>query len=219
IRLLGKPRVERPPHLRPTQPVLLIANHVTAYDAPLVLYGLPGRMRRHVATAMAGNILWDWRHMRNVGPTRSFWSRMLDPLGPLTWFVVTALVNVFPLPRSVGFRRSFQHAGEALDRGYNVLVFPEGHRTESGLQPFRPGIGILVRESKVPVIPVALAGLSELRQKGRGWFRSGALTIRIGEPIQFSPSDTPEQITERLYETLKSMLNQNGSVASAPPAH
>ncbi|MGC2496451.1 MAG: hypothetical protein WA374_01835, partial [Acidobacteriaceae bacterium] len=79
--------------------------------------------------------------------------------------------------------------------------------------------GILVRESKVPVIPVALAGLSELRQKGRGWFRSGALTIRIGEPIQFSPSDTPEQITERLYETLKSMLNQNGSVASAPPAH
>ncbi|MGA8160397.1 MAG: AMP-binding protein [Acidobacteriaceae bacterium] len=219
VRFLGKPRVERPPHLRPAQPVLLIANHVTAYDASLVMYGLPGRMRRHVAAAMAGNILWDWRHMRNVGPARSFWSRMLDPLGPLTWFVVTALVNVFPLPRSVGFRRSFQHAGEALDRGYNVLVFPEGHRTESGLQPFRPGIGILVRESKVPVIPVALAGLSELRQKGRGWFRSGALTIRIGEPIQFSPSDTPEQITERLYETLKSMLNQNGSVASAPPAH
>ncbi|HEX3986994.1 MAG TPA: AMP-binding protein [Acidobacteriaceae bacterium] len=218
VRFLAKPRVERPPHLRPSQPVLLIANHVTAYDMPLILYGLPGRMRRHVAAAMAGNILWDWRHMRNVGPTRSFLSRMLDPLGPLTWFVVTALVNVFPLPRSAGFRRAFQHAGEALDRGYNVLVFPEGHRTETGLQPFRPGIGILVRESKAPVIPVALAGLSELKEKGKGWFRSGALIVRVGEPIRFSPSDTPEQITEHLYDVLKSMLDRNGSAAAPPPS-
>ncbi|MGA8529806.1 MAG: AMP-binding protein [Acidobacteriaceae bacterium] len=218
VRFLAKPRVERPPQLRPGQPVLLIANHVTAYDVPLVLYGLPGRMRRHVAAAMAGNILWDWRHCRNVGPTRSFWSRMLDPLGPLTWFLVTALVNAFPLPRSAGFRRSFQHAGEALDRGYNVIVFPEGRRTETGLQPFRPGIGILVRESKVPVVPVALAGLSELKEKGNGWFRSGALTVRVGEPMQFSPSDTPEQITERLYDTLKSMLDLKGSAAAPNPS-
>ncbi|HEY1808949.1 MAG TPA: AMP-binding protein [Acidobacteriaceae bacterium] len=217
VRLLGKPRVERAPHLRPGQPVLLIANHVTAYDMPLVLYGLPGPMRRHVAAAMAGNILRDWRHMRNVGPTRSFLSRMLDPLGPLTWFLVTALVNAFPLPRSTGFRRSFQHAGEALDRGYNVLVFPEGHRTETGLQRFRPGIGILVRESKAPVVPVALAGLSELKDRGKGWFRSGALTIRVGEPMRFSPSDTPEQITQRLYDTLNGMLDPNGSLAAPPP--
>jgi long-chain acyl-CoA synthetase len=217
VRFLAKPRVQRPPRMRPSQPVLLIANHVTAYDMPLVLYGLPGPMRRHVAAAMAGNILWDWRHMRNVGPTRSLWSRMLDPLGPLTWFLVTALVNVFPLPRSAGFRRSFQHAGEALDRGYNVLVFPEGHRTEGGLQRFRPGIGILVRESKAPVVPVALAGLSELKEKGKGWFRSGTLTVRIGEPLQFSPSDTPEQITERLYDTLKGMLNQEDASAVPPP--
>ena len=139
----------------------------------------------------------------------SYLSRMLDPLGPLTWFLVTTLENVFPLPRSAGFRRSFQHAGEALDRGYNVLVFPEGHRTETGLQPFRPGIGILVRESKAPVVPVALAGLSELKERRKGWFRSGALTIRVGEPIRFSPADSPEQITERLYETLKGMLDEN----------
>ncbi|HZZ38092.1 MAG TPA: AMP-binding protein [Acidobacteriaceae bacterium] len=216
VHFLAMPRVERPPHLRPGQPVLLIANHVTAYDVPLALYGLPGPMRRHVAAAMAGNILWDWRHMRNVGPTRSFLSRMLDPLGPLTWFLVTALVNAFPLPRGAGFRRSFQHAGEALDRGYNVIVFPEGHRTDTGLQPFRPGIGILVRESKAPVVPVALAGLSELKEQGKGWFRSGALTVRIGEPIQFCPSDTPEQITERLFDALKSLLNQDGSAISDP---
>jgi long-chain acyl-CoA synthetase len=206
--LLGNPRVERPPHLHPDSPVILIANHVTAYDAALVLYGLPGPMRRRVAVAMAGDMLRDFRHMRNVGPQGRAVTPFLDVLGPPAWLLMTALYNVFPLPRSAGFRRSFQHAGEALDRGYNVLVFPEGFRTEAGLQPFRPGIGLLVRESDAPVVPVALVGLSELKQQRKGWFRSGKLTVRVGEPIQFTQEDTPEQITSRLYDAMKAMLEQ-----------
>lgn len=206
---LGHPRVERPPDLNPSQPVLLIANHVTAYDAALVLYGLPGPMRRRVAVAMAGNMLRDFRHMRNVGPQGRAVSRLLDVLGPPAWLLITALYNVFPLPRSAGFRRSFQHAGEALDRGYNVLVFPEGFRTETGLQPFRPGIGLLVRESNAPVLPVALVGLSELKQQRGGWFRSGRLTVRVGEPLAFAQDDTAEHITAALYEKLKGMLEKN----------
>jgi long-chain acyl-CoA synthetase len=206
--LLGNPRVERPASLRPDRPMLLVANHVTAYDAALIQYALPGPMRRRVAVAMAGNMLRDFRHMRNVGPQGRAVSRFLDILGPPTWLLITALYNVFPLPRSAGFRRSFQHAGEALDRGYNVLVFPEGTRTDTGLQPFRPGIGLLVRESDAPVLPVALVGLSELKQQRKGWFRSGKLTVRVGEPIQFTADDTPEQITTRLYEAVKSLLQR-----------
>jgi long-chain acyl-CoA synthetase len=205
---LGHPGVERPPNLAPGQPVILVANHVTAYDAALILYGLPGRMRRRVTVAMAGNMLRDFRHMRNVGPQGRAMTPLLDILGPPAWLLITALYNVFPLPRSAGFRRSFQHAGEALDRGYNVLVFPEGFRTETGLQPFRPGIGLLVRESDCPVVPVALAGLSELKQQRKGWFRSGRLTIRVGEPIEFGAEDTPEQITARLYEAVKGLLER-----------
>jgi long-chain acyl-CoA synthetase len=199
--ILAAPRVERPAHLQPQRPVLLIANHVTAYDVSLIQYALPGPMRRRIAAAMAANMLRDWRHFRKLAPG-------LNWLGPVTYLLVTGLFNAFPLPRSAGFRRSFQHAGQALDRGFNVLVFPEGHRTESGLQPFRPGIGLLVRESGTPVIPVALAGLSELKAQGRGWFRSGKLSVRVGEPIEFGPADTPEQITSRLYETLRSMLDR-----------
>jgi long-chain acyl-CoA synthetase len=48
--------------------MILIANHVTAYDGALILYALLGPMRRRVAVAMAGNMLRDFRHMRNVGP-------------------------------------------------------------------------------------------------------------------------------------------------------
>jgi long-chain acyl-CoA synthetase len=199
-RFLAAPKVERPRDFQPEGPVLLIANHVTTYDVPLVLYALPGRMRRRVAAAMAGDMLRDFRHMRNLGPAG------LDYLGPGAYVLITGLFNAFPLPRSAGFRRSFQHAGEALDRGYNVLVFPEGHRTHAGLDAFRPGIGLLVKESNVPVVPVALAGLSELKSKGRGWFRSGRLTVRVGEPMRFGPEDTPEEITERLHDRLREML-------------
>jgi len=196
---LAAPRIESRLQRPPARPALLIANHVTTYDVPLIWYGLPGQMRRHVAAAMAGDMLRDWRRMRNLAPG-------LNWLGPLTYLLVTGLFNAFPLPRSAGFRRSFQHAGEALDRGYNVLVFPEGHRTEVGLQPFRPGIGLLVRDSGTVVIPVALKGLTELKQRRRRWFRSGALTVRVGEPLEFGPGESPEEITERLYEKLRAML-------------
>lgn len=196
---LAAPRVESRLQRLPSKPVLLIANHVTTYDVPLIQYGLPGAMRRHIAAAMAGDMLRDWRRMRNLAPG-------LNWLGPLVYVLVTGLFNAFPLPRSAGFRRSFQHAGEALDRGYNVLVFPEGHRTETGLQPFRPGIGLLVRDSGTAVIPVALKGLTELKQRRRRWFRSGALAVRVGDPMEFGPEDSPEAITEKLHQRLREML-------------
>ncbi|HZD47781.1 MAG TPA: AMP-binding protein [Silvibacterium sp.] len=193
IWLLAAPEVRRETRLDEIkQPLLLIANHVTAYDLPLALYALPGSMRRHVATAMSADTLENFKRGRDLG------SWFLNMLGPLTYLLLTSLFNVFPLPRSAGFRKSFQHAGEALDRGYNVMVFPEGVRTEGKLQRFRPGIGLLVGESKVPVLPIGLVGLGEMKQGKRRWFRSGALLVRVGTPISFGPELSAEEITERL---------------------
>ena len=78
--------------------------------------------------------------------------------GPPAYLLITALFNVFPLPRQRDFQRSFAHAGEALDRGYNVLVFPEGTRSAAGkLARFRPGIGLLVKQSQRPCCPSPFA--------------------------------------------------------------
>jgi long-chain acyl-CoA synthetase len=187
-------------------PMLIIANHVTAYDGPLVQYALPGRVRRAVAAAMSGEMLEDFRHARN--PNRGPHHGRFYPFGPAAWFLVTALFNVFPLPRLRDFQRSFAHAGAALDRGFHVLVFPEGTRSAEGhLAAFRPGIGLLVRQSNVPVLPVAIRGLGELKAKGRGWFRSGKVEVRVGQPIRFSPSDSEADITERLHTEVARLLN------------
>jgi long-chain acyl-CoA synthetase len=187
--------------------MLLIANHVTTYDLPLLLYALPRTIRLHTAAAMSGEILEDLRHARN--------RQWLNPLGPPAWLLITALFNVFPLPRRRDFQRSFAHAGEALDQGLNVFIFPEGTRSPDGtLAPFRPGIGLLVKQSSVPVLPMALRGLGELKTRKRRWFRSNALQILIGQPIHFPPNATESTITARLQAEVRNLLATDQSKVS-----
>ena len=203
IWFLGNPTVSSARRLQGEEPMLIICNHVTAYDGALVEYALPGRVRRWVAAAMLGEMLEDFRHFRNPD-TRRF---ML--FGPAAYWLVTALYNVFPLPRRRDFQRSFAHAGEAMDRGYNVLVFPEGTRSIAGeLASFRPGIGMLVKQTNAPVLPVAILGLGELKARGRGWFRSGKIEVRLGEPIRFGPLESESLITETLHEKVSELMKR-----------
>jgi len=204
--LLAAPQVERSPTPLPRSslsgsPLLVIANHVSAYDAALVLYALPPKLRRRVAIAMSGEMLLAFRKARPQGEFR------LRILGPAAYFLITALFNVFPLPRSSGFRRSFAHAGEALDRGYSALIFPEGHRSDDGrLQPFRPGIGLLANQSRVGILPVGLSGLGELKGTGSPWFRSGRLKIKVGSVVEADASAEAGALTRRLEASVRELL-------------
>src|SRR5260370_2525288 len=155
---------------------------------------------------MSGEMLEDFRHFRNPEPGPHY--GRFSPFGPIAYLLVTALFNVFPLPRNRDFQRSFAHAGEALDHGFHVMIFPEGTRSEVGqLARFRPGIGLLVRQSNAPVLPVAIRGLGELKQRGRRWFRSGTIEVRVGEPIRFAPEENETTITERLHREVEALLN------------
>jgi long-chain acyl-CoA synthetase len=194
------PRIRSAGTVDASEPLLIIANHISTYDVPLVLYGLPSALRRRVAIAMAADLLRDWRRRR--GEDLYFPS----VTGPLSYWLVTALLNVFPLPRSAGFRRSFDHAGLALDHGFHVLIFPEGHRTEGELTYFRSGIGLLVQESNAAVLPVALAGLKEITQHRKRWFHAGAMEVRIGQPMRFDPSASPDGITQQLHDAVAHLL-------------
>ena len=200
--LLAAPRVRRSQGLDVSEPVLIVANHVTAYDLPLLLVALPRAVRDRTAVAMSGEMLEDFRHGRNMEP------RWLGPLGPPAWLLITALFNAFPLPRQRDFQRSFAHAGEALDRGFHVVVFPEGTRSADGtLANFRAGIGLLVKQSGTAVLPVGLVGLGDLKVRGRGWFRSGKLEVRVGEPVRFASTEPEAAITARLHAEVERLLS------------
>ena len=203
VGLLLAPRVVQSSANIPHGPLLLIANHVTMLDGPLILYALPPQLRRNLAIAMSGEMLADLRSARNQG------SPMQNFLAPATYWLLTALFNVFPLPRLQGFRRSFTHAGESLDRGYSVLIFPEGTRSHTeSMGAFRQGIGLLAAQARVPVLPIALIGLDDLRSGKVNWFRSGQLEIRIGEIITLPEDTSPANWTAVLESKMHQLLER-----------
>ncbi|HEX9201784.1 MAG TPA: lysophospholipid acyltransferase family protein, partial [Acidobacteriaceae bacterium] len=183
-------------------PALLISNHVTAYDGALVLYALPFKLRHRVAAAMSGEMLADMRSARNQG------NFLLNLLAPGAYYLLTALFNVFPLPRARGFRRSFAHAGEAMDHGYSVLIFPEGTRSRDGkLHAFRPGIGLLAQQSRAPILPIAIRGLYELTTTHTRWFRSGRIEVRAGALIPAADETTdPAALSATLEQAVRALL-------------
>jgi long-chain acyl-CoA synthetase len=211
--LLANPRVVTPENLTAEAlladaPMLIIANHVTAFDGPLVQYALPGAIRRRIAVAMSGEMLEEYRHFRNPEPLHPT-GRFFLP-GPLYYFLVTALFNVFPLPRRRDFQPSFAHAGRAMDRGFNVMVFPEGTRSAEGkLARFRPGIGLLAKQCGAAVLPVAIRGLGELKTGQKRWFRSGTIEVRVGEPLRLSPAESEAAITARLQAEVERLMTNH----------
>jgi len=197
--LLAHPRVRGREHLSalPAGPVLVISNHITEIDIGFILAALPARLRHRLAVAMIGERL---RDMRNPPAGSGFLRRWLDRLD---YFLVVALFNVFPLPQRFGYRESFAYAGASADRGYSVLVFPEGRRTPDGhLSPFRAGIGLLAKRLNLPVVPVRIDGLYELARARRRTASPGTVRVSIGTPLQFAPEDSEEAIVARLQQAV-----------------
>lgn len=198
VGLLLAPRIISPARL-PPGPMLIVANHVSILDAPLILYALPFWLRRRITIAMSGELLGELRSGRKP--------RILGSLlGPLAHLLATALFNVFPLPRLQGFRESFAHAGNALDRNYSVLIFPEGERSTTGqIASFRGGTGLLAMQAEVSVLPIALVGLEQISSGRRRWFRSGVLRVNIGEPMGWTASRSASEWTGMIERSVREL--------------
>jgi long-chain acyl-CoA synthetase len=198
--LLGWPRVEGRENLHGVRgPVLVICNHIGDVDPGFVLTALPARLRHKLAVATGGEAL---EILRTPLAGRSSAGRAYDRL---KWILGVSLLNLFPLPREAGFRESFAYAGECVDRGYSILVFPEGRHTGDGkLLPFRSGIGLLANNLNVPVIPARIDGLFEVKRAGRKFARPGELRVKLGPPVQLRATD-PQQIARELQTIIEAL--------------
>jgi long-chain acyl-CoA synthetase len=192
--LLGWPRIEGRENLRGRNgPFLVVSNHIDDVDVGFIQTALPGRLRHRLATAAGGEAL---EALRTPPPGRGLFGRIFDRI---QWTLGVSLLNLFPLPREAGFRQSFAYAGEAVDRGYSVLVFPEGRHTVDGkINPFRAGVGLLARNLRIPVLPMRIDGLFELKQAGRKFAPPWKICVRIGMPVEFGQDTPPEQIAREL---------------------
>jgi long-chain acyl-CoA synthetase len=202
--ILGHPRIVGRENLRGLRgPVLIVSNHITRRaDMGLILAALPLRFRHRLATAMSGETLLVMRH-----PPRDwfFARRWAYQLG---YWLVTSLFNVFPLPQVSGFRESFRFAGESVDSGYSVLVFPEGvvNNSEDGrMAPFRSGIGLLAENLGIPIVPMRLDGVWQMKREHRRLAHIGEIAVRIGLPVTFPPGTSPDEIARQLESLVLSL--------------
>jgi long-chain acyl-CoA synthetase len=202
--ILGHPKIIGREHLHNLRgPMLVISNHITRRaDIGLILAALPLRYRHRVAIAMGGETMQemrrpprDWFFAKRWGYQSGYW-------------LVTALFNVFPLPQFSGFRESFRFAGESVDRGYSVLVFPEGevNNTATGeMAAFRSGIGLLAENLSVPIVPIRLDGVWQMKREHRRLAHLGEITVRIGAPVTFPPGTPPDEIARGLESLVRSL--------------
>jgi long-chain acyl-CoA synthetase len=200
----GHPRIVGEEQLRELRgPILVVSNHITRRDdSGLIMFALPTRYRHMLATAVGGETLQMMRHP----PLEWFFGkRWAYQIG---YLLMTALFTTFPLPQNSGFRESFRFAGTAIDRGYSVHVFPEGHGndTETGeMDKFQSGVGLLAENLNVPIVPMRIDGVWNMRREGRRIARRGEIVIRIGSSVKFPPGTPPEEVAVRLREIIAAL--------------
>ncbi|HTG30553.1 MAG TPA: AMP-binding protein [Methylomirabilota bacterium] len=198
---LAAPRVRGRENLRGVHgPVLVISNHVTYVDIAWILPALPARFRNRLATAMGGERL---ARMRRPPKEMNLFGRLHERLD---YFLALSLFNVFPLPQQSGFLKSFSFTGDLADRGWNILVFPEGQTTVDGnMLAFQSGIGLLAKRLNIPVVPVRLTGLYDLKQQNRILARPGHVKVVIGQPVCFPPDQDANEIARELERRVKEL--------------
>jgi long-chain acyl-CoA synthetase len=201
IVLLGWPRILGRENLRGVKgPLLVVSNHLGDVDPGFILTALPARFRHRLAVATGGEVL---EALRSPSADRNWFLRVYDRV---QWILGVSLLNLFPLPREAGFRRSFAYAGEAVDRGYSVLVFPEGrHTTDGKLCPFRAGIGLLAANLGIPVLPMRIDGLFEYKKAGKKFAPPWKLSVRIGSPVKFLAGVNVAAIAAELQERVRDL--------------
>lgn len=178
-------------------PFILAANHASHADTAAILGTLPGPVRRRTCVAAALDVFGATTDRRTLPALRR----------ECLQIVVAAGFHAFAFDRHGPPLRSVRTASELLQRGWNLLLYPEGTRTRSGeMGQFKPGVGILARVSGRPVVPVHVAGGETILPCGAFLPRNGHAVVRFGSPLRFQDGESASSFTDRLRQRIGAMI-------------
>jgi 1-acyl-sn-glycerol-3-phosphate acyltransferase len=182
-------------------PAVLVANHSSHIDTPLILRALPGRVRRRTAVAAAADYFSVRR--RNAA-------------------VVSLAFNTVPVRREGGGSDDLAHVHELLASGWSLLMYPEGTRTGGGPERgsrLRTGAAVLAARHGLPVVPVHLSGTKAAMPPGQVWPRRKAwearhpVRIAFGDPLRPQDADDRHDVIDRVQAFF---AEQDALVGGAP---
>ena len=172
-------------------PVIVIANHTSHMDTTALYYALPFRLRR---TLMTGGAADRWFIKGRKGLQNQPW-----------W---NSLMGTFPLTRGAG-SATLDYPKWLIDRGESIGIFPEGTRSRSGkMGRFKAGAAILAVSKGVPVVPLYMEGLKEIRAVGSREMKPGPVTVVIGKPLRFAPDTDIGEATRTLHRAVDALRRQ-----------
>lgn len=159
-------------------PAIIAANHQSYLDPPLIGVAYPGELHYLARNTLFKKWLANW---------------------------ILTEVNAIPVDRDRGDVGALRAVLKLLKDGHRTVIFPEGTRTLTGqIQKARPGIGMIVAKTLVPVIPARIFGSFEAWPKN-GKLKPHPITVIVGKPIRFTPEDvasgereTYQKISERI---------------------
>jgi long-chain acyl-CoA synthetase len=73
------------------------------------------------------------------------------------------------------------------------------------MRPFQAGVGLLAKNLAIPVVPIRIDGLFELKKAGRKFARPGQIQIKIGTPVQFPRDSDPAWIARELQSKVEQL--------------
>ncbi|MEU2655968.1 lysophospholipid acyltransferase family protein [Streptomyces sp. NPDC007325] len=164
--------------LRP--PFVIVANHASHLDTPLILAALPRALAVRTTVGAASDYFF---------------------ASPVAGALSAGILNAFPVDRFGADRHRQTSAAQLLADGWNVLVHPEGTRTDDGwMRRFRLGAARLCLEAHVPVVPVALRGTYAAMPRGRRWpdEHGPRITVRFGRPLVPTEGESVPQLRDRI---------------------
>lgn len=175
------------------EPFIVISNHSSHFDAPLLIGALPRRLSRNLATGAAAD---------------TFFTRPTDAAA------IKLFMNAFPVNRA-GTRSHRGLAKQLLGDGVPLLLFPEGGRSYTGgMKPFTPGVAALSISFNCQVLPVAIVGsYAAWPPKEKRW-KPGRPDVHVvfGVPMKPRPGEIAHEFNERLR---RKVIEMHDSTATA----
>jgi len=99
----------------------------------------------------------------------------------------------FPIRRGGVTKEALSEAIRRLRAGRVVVIYPEGQINLTGkLLPPKPGLGLIVARTGVPVLPVYVTGTDEAMPRGRWWIRPRPVKVLLGTPLHFASEAADE---------------------------
>ena len=197
LRLFADWKVTGRENVPPMGPLIIVSNHQSNFDPPLLGASIPRRMR-----FLAKDSIF-------VGPGAH-------------WFLTS--YGAFPLNRGSGDVRAYRWVLGQLDKGQAVVVLPEGTRSRGGLSKANSGVARLALRSGAPLLPVGITGTERFGTWKRVFNPTGKIRVNIGQvfslpSIDGQPSkEVLESLTELVMHRIAALLPESyqGAYRLAP---